>query len=471
VRIATLCSGIGAPEVAAKRLGWECLWSAEIEPFPSAVLAHHHPESVNLGDIKKINGADLEKPDVLVFGTPCQSFSVAGKRAGMDDPRGVLAFVALGIVARIRPAWFVFENVPGLLSSNAGRDFGSFLRSVDECGYSGAWASPDAQFFGVPQRRERVFFVGHSGDWRYPAAVLSEFSRLCGHPPPSREKGEGTSADVAPSIGASGRGTQRAGESRGQDPVIAGSHDPACTLTAREYKGPLPEADLSTVVCHTLRADGFDASEDGTGRGTPIIPILGVGKRCGLNSDKRDGLGVGDDGDPMFTLQSGAQHAIAFSCKDSGNDSGEVSPPLRAMSETDGNANAGGQVAIVINCQGGKGQAGLSEDLSPTLGADVQIHAVAFTQNTRDEVREMSVAGALASEPGMKQQTYLRQAMSVRRLMPVEAERLQGFPDSYTAITYRGKPAADGPRYKALGNSMAVPVIEYILRRIMVVSR
>ena len=253
--------------------------------------------------------------------------------------------------------------------------------------------------------------------------------------------------------------------------MIAGSHDPACTLTAREYKGPLPEADLSTVVCHTLRADGFDASEDGTGRGTPIIPILGVGKRCGLNSDKRDGLGVGDDGDPMFTLQSGAQHAIAFSCKDSGNDSGEVSPPLRAMSETDGNANAGGQVAIVINCQGGKGQAGLSEDLSPTLGADVQIHAVAFTQNTRDEVREMSVAGALASEPGMKQQTYLRQAMSVRRLMPVEAERLQGFPDSYTAITYRGKPAADGPRYKALGNSMAVPVIEYILRRIMVVSR
>lgn len=186
MKLATLCSGIGAPEVAAKRLGWECLWSAEIDPQASAVLAFHHPESVNLGDITKIDGRELERPDVLVFGTPCQSFSVAGRRAGMDDPRGVLAFVALGIVDRVRPTWFILENVPGMLSSNAGRDFGAFLWAVDGIGYSGAWASPDAQFFGVAQRREHVFFVGHIGDWRYPAAVLSQFSRLCGHPAPDR---------------------------------------------------------------------------------------------------------------------------------------------------------------------------------------------------------------------------------------------------------------------------------------------
>jgi DNA (cytosine-5)-methyltransferase 1 len=447
MRLATLFSGIGAPEVAAKRLGWECLWGAEIESFPSAVLAHRHPESVNLGDVTAPDFCERAlshgKPDVLVFGSPCQSFSVAGKRAGVDDPRGVLAFVALGIVARIRPTWFVFENVPGLLSSNAGRDFGAFLRAVDECGYSGAWASPDAQFFGVPQRRERVFFIGHFGDWRYPAAVLSEFSRLCGYPPPRREKRE----DVAGSL------RERAG---GGCSTELDGHGAYIAKAVRTPTGGIDREDMHTLIAHSLRAEGFDASEDGTGRGIPLVAgCLSPGAHPGgFNGQDAydDKLIVFDPnqvtspgnysnpkaGDPCHPLVSAAPPLMAFSCKDSGNDAGQVSPPLRAMGADKSHANTGGQVAVAFTISEESNGYAWEKDVYPTL-------------NTMN---------------GGKQQTGIRQSMSVRRLTPRECERLQGFEDGYTAIVYKNKPAADGPRYKAIGNSMCVDVLEDILGRI-----
>ena len=180
---------------------WHWAWHAEIEKFPSAVMDARHPQSVNLGDVNAHDfcerAAAIAVPDVLVFGSPCQSYSVAGKRLGLDDPRGNLALVALGIVDRLKPGWFVLENVPGLLSSSEGSDFGIFLRTVDELGYSGAWASLDAQWFGVAQRRERLFFVGHSGDWRGPAAVLLEPASLCGDRPPRRHAGERPAPTIA----------------------------------------------------------------------------------------------------------------------------------------------------------------------------------------------------------------------------------------------------------------------------------
>jgi len=172
---------------------WQWLWHAEIEKFPSAVMAARHPGSINLGDVTAhdfIERAEaVGRPDVIVFGSPCQSFSVAGKRLGLDDPRGNLALVALGIVKRLAPRWFVFENVPGLLSASQGSDFGIFLRTVDELGYSACWSVLDAQWFGVAQRRERLFLVGHSGDWRHPAAVLLEPEGVRGDHPPRRTIG------------------------------------------------------------------------------------------------------------------------------------------------------------------------------------------------------------------------------------------------------------------------------------------
>jgi len=193
----SVCSGIEAATVAWHPLGWEPVAFSEIEKFPSAVLAHHYPDIPNLGDMTKYKEWNYgQSIDLIVGGTPCQSFSVAGLRKGLDDPRGNLALVFLGIIEAIRPRWVVWENVPGVLSSKQGRDFGSFIGALAELGYGWAYRIFDAQYFGVPQRRRRVFVVGHIGDWRPAATVLFECHSLSGNPPPSREKGKGVAASL-----------------------------------------------------------------------------------------------------------------------------------------------------------------------------------------------------------------------------------------------------------------------------------
>jgi DNA (cytosine-5)-methyltransferase 1 len=221
----SFCSGIEAASVAWGPLGWECLSVSEIDKFPAEVLAHHFPTVPNLGDMTDVEAVDDaigDVPgDVWIAGTPCQSFSVAGQRAGLDDPRGNLALIYAGLLRRHHPRWFVWENVPGVLSSGGGADFRAILRAFGDAGYGLAWRVLDAQWFGVAQRRRRVFVVGHFGDWRPAAAVLFERPGVSGCPAPSRKKGEGAAADVAGSLGASDRGVARTGESRGQDPLVA----------------------------------------------------------------------------------------------------------------------------------------------------------------------------------------------------------------------------------------------------------
>jgi DNA (cytosine-5)-methyltransferase 1 len=171
----SVCSGIEAATVAWHDMGWNPVGFSEIEKFPSEVLAHHYPNVPNLGDMSKYNEWNLnDSIGLLVGGTPCQSFSVAGLRKGMDDPRGNLALIYLGIANKFRPKWIVWENVPGVLSSNGGRDFGSFLGALVKLGYGFSYRVLDAQYFGVAQRRRRVFVVGCLGDWRGAAAVLFE---------------------------------------------------------------------------------------------------------------------------------------------------------------------------------------------------------------------------------------------------------------------------------------------------------
>jgi DNA (cytosine-5)-methyltransferase 1 len=187
MKYASVCDGIGAVHVAWKHLGWKCDWTSEIEPFPAAVVEHHH-RLKNLGDMAAIteetlNGIASGPIDLLVGGTPCQSFSVAGLRRGLDDPRGNLALRFLQLAGVLRPTWVVWENVPGVLSSAGGRDFGTFLGALGELGYGFAYRVLDAQWFGVAQRRRRVFVVGHARDWRCAAAVLFERESLCGNPP------------------------------------------------------------------------------------------------------------------------------------------------------------------------------------------------------------------------------------------------------------------------------------------------
>ena len=205
----SVCSGIEAATVAWKPLGWSPAFFSEIEPFPCHVLAHHYGSNLpgekpssngvpNYGDMTKFKEWPDHAIDILVGGTPCQSFSVAGLRKGLDDPRGNLMLTYLAIARRYQPKWLVWENVPGVLSSNKGRDFAAFIQGLEECGYHAAWRVLDAQYVrvdgygrAVPQRRRRVFVVGYLGDWRRAAAVLFERESLRGDSAPSREAGKG----------------------------------------------------------------------------------------------------------------------------------------------------------------------------------------------------------------------------------------------------------------------------------------
>jgi DNA (cytosine-5)-methyltransferase 1 len=223
---ASACDGIGAVHEAWRPLGWRCAWTSEIEPFPAAVVEHHNPGLPNLGDLNHVHESEVFRAtalDLLVGGTPCQSFSVAGLRRGMDDPRGNLALVFLGLVDRARPRWVVWENVPGVLSSWSGpdapsdlepgqereakeaSDFGCFIAGLEQLGYGVFWRVLDAQFFGLAQRRKRVLVVGHiGGAWQRAAAVLLERSSLSGHPAPRREAGQAVAALTASGVGTCG---------------------------------------------------------------------------------------------------------------------------------------------------------------------------------------------------------------------------------------------------------------------------
>lgn len=180
LRYLSVCSGIEAATVAWEPLGWKPVAFSEIDRFPCAVLAHHYSDVPNLGDLTKINGREYYGTvDLLVGGTPCQDFSIAGNRTGLSGERSVLALDFIRLAREIAPRWLLWENVPGCLSTNSGADFGALTQALAECGYHLAYRILDAQFFGVPQRRRRVFLVGYLGDWRPPFAVLFERESMC----------------------------------------------------------------------------------------------------------------------------------------------------------------------------------------------------------------------------------------------------------------------------------------------------
>lgn len=418
MRYLSVCSGIEAASCAWHPMGWRPFAFSEVDRFPSEVLANRYPTVPNLGDMTKFKDWPDATIDLLVGGTPCQSFSVAGLRKGLADPRGNLMLTYLAIAERYAPKWLVWENVPGVLSSNQGRDFGTLLGGLAELGYGFAYRVLDAQYVrveshsrAVPQRRRRVFVVGHLGDWRRAAAVLFERESMLGHPAPRRQMGERVAGTLASGAHPGGH--------NGQDD------------------------DGKFLVAHSLRGEGFDASEDGTGRGTPLVPVpfdtTQITSKANYSNPR--------PGDPCHPLAAGAHApAIAFDCKSSGQNGfaiGEIAGTQRAMGHANSHTNGGGHQAVAYTTKmhntksnnAGK----LFEERSPCLDAN-------------------SPAPALLTP------------WQVRRLTPRECERLQGFPDDYTAILRSGKVAKDGPRYKALGNSMAVNVMRWIGSRIDEVS-
>ena len=363
MRYATVCSGIEAPSLAWEGLGWKPVWFSEIEGFPSAALAHHYSQTPNLGDMTKIHEDERYKAsigtiDVFCGGTPCQSFSVAGLRKGMADPRGNLALHFLRIANEIRPRWIVWENVPGILSSNRGKDFGSFLGAMGQLGYGWAYRVLDAQYFGLAQRRKRVFVVGYLGDWRCAAAVLFDTESLSGNPAPSREKGKGVARTLTASTGGS---------------------------SAKEQQ-------------HTF---------------------------------------IGVEGNPLNALDN-QRRVAAYG----GNFSGEIEVSTTLMAD---------------NLRG--------DFESETF----VIKGAAIGRNPE--------AGP---ESGNQGGDFVQTKKTVRRLTLTECERLQGFPDGYTDMPgwktnkpekYGGHGTPDGPRYRAIGNSMAVPVMKWIGERIQMVDK
>lgn len=376
MRYLSVCSGIEAATVAWHPLGWEPVGFSEIDAFPSAVLAHRFPETPNFGDMTQHEEWPLTPGSIglLVGGTPCQSFSVAGLRKGLTDPRGNLMLTYLAIANRLQPRWIVWENVPGVLSSNGGRDFGTFLAALGELGYGWAYRVVDAQWCrthrhprAVPQRRRRVFVVGCFGDSRSAAQVLFERESV------RRD----TAKSGAPRKGAAGNAERgatssepividRAAYNQGENAQYSIEIGQAPVMPALVAKGPHAVAHYSTVeeVATTLSARDYK------------------GPSC-----VRDGV----TGNPI--------------------------------------------VCSTLDASYHKG---------PGMRAGVERPIVA---------------------------THTTETMAVRRLTPRECERLQGFPDDWTAIPYKGKPAADGPRYKALGNSMAVNCMEWIGERIDAIER
>ena len=373
----SVCSGIEAATVAWHDLGWKPVALSEIEKFPSAVLAHHYPHVPNVGDMTKFKEWNLEPIDLLVGGTPCQSFSVAGLRKGLDDPRGNLMLTFLAIAERERPKWIVWENVPGVLSSNGGRDFGTFLAALGELGYGWAFRVLDAQWFGVAQRRRRVFVVGCLGDQASAAAVLFESESVQRNPAPSREKGQGAAGGVIPSV--------------------AGSFDTECGGGKLTHQSVANGHIIGTITARMFNSLGARDVEEGA-----LLPVA---------------------------------QPVAF--------------------------------YDYLGSQGGGVEVGVSPTLKKKDGVAVTQPVAPALTASNDPSRSPQ-----SSEVTQQVTAVHSVTMQVRRLTPVECERLQGFPDGYTNIPWRKKDEApDGPRYKALGNSMAVPCMAWIGQRIAEVDR
>ena len=283
----SVCSGIEAATVAWHTLGWNPVAFSEIEKFPSQVLAHHYPSVPNWGDMTKFKEWPDADVNVLVGGTPCQSFSVAGLRKGLDDPRGNLMLTYLAIAAKYRPKWLVWENVPGVLSSNRGLDFASLLRGMGECGYGFAYRILDAQFFGVAQRRRRVFVVGCIGNWRSAAAVLFERNSLQGHPAPRREAGKGVAASLRTRAPGSG------GQGSDFEHCVANTLNAHTGIKQPDFANymPWPQSVAPALDTTMQKYQGLD-NQHINGGGGWFVPASKPVPEC--RSDGSSGFGIGD---------------------------------------------------------------------------------------------------------------------------------------------------------------------------------
>ncbi len=500
MRYVSVCSGIEAASVAWHHLGWEPVGFSEIEPFPAAVLKHRFPHVPNYGDMTKFEEWPIEPGtvDLLVGGTPCQSFSVAGLRKGLEDPRGNLMLTYLAIAARLQPRWVVWENVPGVLSSNRGRDFATFLSALGQLGYGWAYRVLDAQYVrvgrwprAVPQRRRRVFVVGRliergARDWTAAAqaVLIPEGLRRHNQASPKTRKGAPSDAEGGSRGGCWWDGGQ---VSQTRDAVLS--------------KGQtMPEKNRFPAVLQPTEVSGTIAARFGQSRNNHeecvVQPTAGTLGNRGLRSHTElDGHGayipvafsqnqreeVREVEVPGALAAEPGTHQQTYIAQPVPYDLFQITAPVNRQNRKPGDPchtlardnAAHAAVAIgLTTCETPK----FAHEVQPTLtvpspSGGGQPPAVAFQQNQFGEVRCGNIAGTVNtnSNASGRNTPMAMQAMTVRRLSPRECERLQGFPDDWTLIPWRKKPAEecpDGPRYKALGNSMACNCMAWIGERI-----
>ena len=441
--LGSLFDGIGGFPLAASRHGITPAWASEIEAAPIAITKRHFPEMRHLGSVLGAKGSEIEPVDIVTFGSPCQDLSVAGRRAGLDGERSGLFLEAVRIIKEMRdatngtrPRYCVWENVPGAFSSNGGDDFRTVVEQIIGIvplrerreglpvprppgggrwpvsgavlgnGFSLAWRVLDAQYWGVPQRRRRIFLVADFGGGRA-GEILFEPEGVHGRPAQGGGTGEGTAAGFEGGAGTAVPITRSAGFMAGQGARAGG-------IAYGEEVAP------------TLKAEAS---------GTNQVPAVMV-----LNDQGGERMGVEKSG---------------------------VSPTLRAETH--------GHLPLVAYCiqgntidrsgtSGAQGK-GVNKDVAYTLNTADRHAVAAFTPSSFGGYREgCGTVKASGGDLGGGSETLVRNAATIRRLTPTECERLQGFPDGWTALGHGGKAISDSARYKALGNSVAVPCVEFIMQ-------
>lgn len=429
----SLFAGVGGFDKGLEQAGHECVAQVEWDKNAAGVLKHRWPNVPLFCDVSKVTADDLPDADFITYGFPCQDLSVAGKREGLDGKRSGLFYEACRIIKELAERAIrrggasgnrfiaVAENVKGLLSSGDGYDFARCIRELHNIGASEVgWSVLDSQFFGVPQRRKRVFLVADFGG-ESTSEILAISEGVSGHPPPSREAGKGTAGDATKGVGEGG--------------AFSDGSQTSSSLTTRCHDQFMPD---KGNFCAVIQAQDKP-------KAMPIDTMTIQGRP---SDSGRQGKGYGEEGDPSFTLSKGHSHAVvSWNGDTTPKASEDVSVTLRSQQGGEG-------VGVAFTASDRSNKAAWEGDISGTINCQM---------NSESSNLQMGV----------------RENLTVRRLTPIECERLQGFPDNWTSekmeLTLEGDEwkatgkvvkQADGPRYKAMGNAVTVNVAEWIGKQI-----
>ena len=460
--------GIGGWLLAAKHAGVKPVWASEIDDFPATVSAHHFPQVTQLGDITKINVVELEPTDIICAGSPCQDLSVAGKREGLAGERSGLFVDAIKLVHGLRertgkPRYFVWENVPGAFSSNKGMDFRAVLEEISQTeipipqggkwaksgmvewnGGSLAWRVLDAQYWGVPQRRKRIFLVAYFGGLTA-GEILFERESVCGNPSESEEEREKVAGNAGTSTDCTSYGIDHA--------ITTGGN---CTAQGKCYY---------EERCPTMKASGVHAvfdvhgisCYDMTHADEVMRPVTGDKSNC-LNSR----MGTGGNQVPVIHSYCIAGNTIDRKPKNGGNGNGSQAELSYTLNTVDRHAVA---YSMGHDERAAAFQPNIADNL---MASDYKSPPIPFWDV--GQTCSTLTANNAGGNQRMPDKNHFNAVISkklVRRLTTTECERLQGLPDGYTDIEFNGKPAPDSRRYKALGNGMAQPCADYVIKRIV----